>query len=227
MLRARLSRRRSRPWLASVDVVLVGLLGLAALDFVVIAVAGTAGPFGVLVLPALVLLALAVPLLLVRLVATVTRRAPGHSGARVLTALLALLLAVGTIPARERLDRWFDRRDERRVTTLLDERGVACAERAVRDHPDEPETNPGVDIRPLMTTAMVGCMEGRIADWWVTCSSSACEARAPNNSTSPTLLVELVGYMDTALRTAGHGAWNRSPQPGFTVPPKPWVTPAR
>lgn len=209
------------------DGVLICLVGLAAADFLLIAIAGTAGPYGFMVLPAVGLLALAAPLLLVRLVVSTRGRAPGRSGFwLLLVVLVALPLSIGAIPAREQFDRWSDRRDERRVSAMLNERAASCAATAARRYPDEPETNPGVSVRPLLTEAMIQCMQGPVGDWTLTCGS-ACEARPPvDRGGARVLLVYLDGYMDVALRRAGHGPWNRSPQPGYRLPPKPWVVPA-
>ena len=206
---------------------LITLVGLAAANFLLIAVVGTAGPYGAMGLPALALLALAAPLLLVRLVGTVRGRAPGRSGLWLsAVVLVALPLSIGALPARERFDRWSDRRDERRVSVMLDERASSCAATAAGRYPDEPETNPGVSVRPLLTEAMIECMQRPVGGWFVTCGS-ACEARPPvDRGGARVLLVYLDGYMDAALRRAGHGPWNRWPQPGYRLPPKPWVVPA-
>ena len=85
-------------------------------------------------------------------------------------------------------------------------------------------------IMPMrMSLVTVSPLEviGVIAGLLVTCAAAVCEAAPEPDRADATLIVELVGYMDDALRHAGAGPWDRTPQAGFEVPPAPWVERAR
>ena len=205
------------------DGLAAALLAVVALTGLAIGVTQRAGAFGAAAIPAIAAGALTVPVLLIRIAMTPFRRAPGRSG-RWTVGMLALAgVGVAAVPIGEAVDDRAIRRREARMIVSLERRAQECAADAARTAPDEVETNPGVEIRPRYTRAVEACVEAIDTTWAVTCFQAACEVTPPPGGDERALTVVLVGYMDDALRRAGAGPWNRSPQPGFRIPAAPWV----
>lgn len=182
-------RRRDADWLPGVDVTAAGLLGLAALLLLLIGVSGNAGPFGGALIPVLMLLLVAVPLVLVALVARLARRPPWRSGRLLFAGVLALGIGVASIPGGDAVRRWWADREVRSYADRLD----AVAERCAR-------ARGGLD-------AAVRCVE-RTADVQpIVCAADSCWTTRHewNDAAHDTVGVDLAPYLDG--RPAADGIW--------------------
>jgi hypothetical protein len=210
------------------DGIIIVLTGWAALPLLLVVVTQNAGPFGIAAVLPLASGGLAVPFLLVRLgLAVVGWRSPLASGRVALASSALFALSVAAIPAGRVVVRWQDGRAEQLMAVALDQQAWACARTTAQQHPEEPEPNPGVEIRPRLTAATTRCVEQFATDWHVSCNVTGCQATPPTGRRARVLVLHLEGYLDAALTEVGAGPWNRWPQRGYRLPEPPWVRPSR
>lgn len=119
--------RRTATWLTGVDVIGAGLLAMAGLLLLLIGVSGDAGAFGAAVIPVVLLLLPAAPLVVTAAAARVAVRAPGRSGRWLAAAIVVFGVGVASLPLGEAGREWRDDRDVDRFAERLDDAAARCA----------------------------------------------------------------------------------------------------
>ena len=189
------------------------LFTLAALLLLPIAVTGDAGPFGfAIVFPALVVFLGLFPAVAAGGLRLRRWRSDRRwSGRLFVASIVVLAVAVAGIPLGDRVRRRLDERTAEQVVARIDALAGACAREAVAAVPDEVETNPGVAIRPRLTSAFQTCLDARSAEP-LSCVPSGCFTtlvRLPD-APRPTVLVDVRTYLDRELQGRVGQPYDRS-----------------
>lgn len=195
-------------------------MALAAVPVLIVAVSRDAGPFAGALIPSFLLLLLAMPLVVVAIVVRPFLRPEGRSGRWLLASLTFLAVAVAAVPVGERVHVGMANRRVDRLVSRVDADGRACARKAVQAVPEEVETNPGVEIRPRLTSAARRCIERSRERLRLVCNLHSCTGslRGLEDGDAEGFVVDLRGWLAAELQRAGRLAYDRS-QPSAEYPP--------